>query len=80
MATLIRLAGETEEEFQKRAGAWMSSLAAMLFSAKDYDRLFSSEPLIQHLKLSKLRESCGFGHKLCDGDTFRWEVHTDAPD
>lgn len=75
MAALIRLAGETDAEFQRRVGALSTLLSSGLYRRSIQQLLDNDSAITRHLKVAELRKSCG----VESNDTvFTWDVHNDV--
>lgn len=75
MACIIRLAGETDREYEKRCRPLQDAMLGMrskLFQ-KQMLAVLENNIFLQHLtKIESLRRSCGVGPS---GETFKWDVH-----
>ena len=73
MASIIRFAGETDAEYNRR----LQPLFAALRPGGMFDReiakvLENSNAIKDHFRIQELRESCGV--KRGRGETFKWKV------
>jgi hypothetical protein len=74
MASLIRVPGETDAEYNRRCRPLLDLMRSPLF-ARQIQKMYDNRcVLLDHMKVAELRGSCGVRPKT--DDTFTWDVHS----
>lgn len=74
MATLIRMPGETDAEYQRRCGPLFALAASPMFHSQLLKIVEHRNVLAQYLRVAKLRQACGV--EANRGDVFTWDIGT----
>lgn len=70
MASIIRMPGETDAEYQRRTRPFFEFASTALFRQQILKITDNNNAITKHLKVQQLRESCG----VTSADVFTWDA------